>query len=688
MSAVEYTESQRRVIESPLSGRTFLHGPAGSGKTTAAVGRLRHLLLGGVPGSSILVIVPQRMLANPFFELLRSHALPPGTDVTVLTVGGLARRMVELFWPLAAGPAGFGNPEGPPVFLTLETSQYYMARLVDPLLATGYFEGITVDRNRLYSQLLDNLNKSALVGFPHTEIGPKLQSAWSGDHKMMRTYDQAQECATRFREFCLQHNLLDFSLQVGIFRSHAWELPICRQMLVDRFRHLLVDNLEEDTPVAHDLLREWLPSTQTALLVYDDDAGYRRFLGADPQSGWGLSESCDNSIAFEEPLATSVTLLAFARSLTSSQRSSDQFSGVTYQSSRFYPEMIDWVADSIQELIGSRAVAPGEVAVLAPYMSDSLRFSVARRLEVRGIKTFTHRPSRALRDEPACICLLTLACLAHRSWGLRPTKQAVAQAFTLAIADMDLVRSRLLAEILYRPNSGLNPFETIGQEAQGRITFALGQRYERLRTWLEGHSTEESSSLELFIGSLFGEILSQPGFGFHKSYELGSVTANLIESYRKFREAVPEDAGGDLGQQYIALVREGVLAAQYLRSWEVQPADAVLLAPAYTFLLANRPVEYQFWLSVGGTGWWDRPYQPLTQPYVLNRQWAAGRRWTDRDEMQCRAQVLESLVQGLIRRCKKGIFLALSELGEHGTEERGQLLELLQHSLLRTGNER
>ncbi len=58
------------------------------------------------------------------------------------------------------------SPDRPPVFLTLETAQYYMAHLVRPLLdEQRLFDSVTLERNRLFSQILDNLNKAALVGF-------------------------------------------------------------------------------------------------------------------------------------------------------------------------------------------------------------------------------------------------------------------------------------------------------------------------------------------------------------------------------------------------------------------------------------------------------------------------------------------------------------------------------------------
>jgi hypothetical protein len=179
-----------------------------------------HLMSQSVRADSILVFLPQRNLALPYYQALRNPGLVAGGTVDVLTLGGLAQKMVELFWPLVAEQAGFAHPDQPPTFLNLETAQYFMARVVEPLTDQGYFDSVTIDRNRLYSQVVDNLNKAAVVGFPHTELGARLQGAWIGEASQAHLYADAQEAATRFRAYCLEHNLLDFSwIRSGLCRS-------------------------------------------------------------------------------------------------------------------------------------------------------------------------------------------------------------------------------------------------------------------------------------------------------------------------------------------------------------------------------------------------------------------------------------------------------------------------------------
>ena len=125
------------------------------------------------------------------------------------------------------------------------------------------------------------------------------------------------------------------------------------------------------------------------------------------------------------------------------------------------------------------------------------------------------------------------------------------------------------------------------------------------------------------------------------------------------------------------MLQEGVIAAQYVEAWQTEKAEAVLLAPAHTFLMMNRPVAIQFWLDAGSGGWWERLFQPLTQPYVLSRSWERDRPWTDADDQAANQQTLARLVTGLLHRCRSRIYLGLSDLGESGFEQRGPLLKAI-----------
>lgn len=694
---------QTELIERPISSSIFLQGQAGSGKTTVGVGRMLRLLQAGVAAGSLLLLVPQRTLGAPYQAALRAADLAPGGQAGVLTVGGIARRMVDLYWPMIAEQAGFARPEHPPSFLTLETALYYMAYLVRPLLDQGLFDSVTIERNRVFSQILDNLNKAAIVGFPYTEIGQRLKDGSSMDTAQAHVYEDSQRCATLFREYCLQNNLLDFSLQIEVFCQFLWPDPLCKDHLKNTYRHLIYDNVEEDNPVAHDLIREWLPEMDSALLIYDEDAGYRRFLGANPATGWSLSAACQETHVFSDTLVTPPALRSFSGQVGhamerahpngSAPLSSEQLeTAVQFPARvlRFYPQMLDWVTEQVEGLI-REGTPPGEIVILAPLLPDSLRFALIDRLQARGIPYRSHRPSRSLREEPVAQALLTLAEIAHPQWGLRPSHFEMAYAFIQTIQDLDLVRAQILVEAVFRAQAGtvgLLPFEKIRAESQQRITYYAGNRYEALRRWIEDYAQDPAGEIDFFFSRLFGEVLSQPGFAFHANYAAGTVCANLIESAQKFRwavgERVPVTADSDAevadnppGKEYIRMIQDGILAAQYMQSWEIPPENAVLIAPAYTFLLANQPVDHQFWLDAGSPAWAERLYQPLTHPYILTREWEPGRIWTDADEYEHARENLYSLVLGLARRCRKRVHLGLCSLSESGYESRGMLLRAL-----------
>ena len=692
----ELSPLQLQIIESPLDLQLFVSGPAGTGKTTAGVERMRYLLAQGLPGESILMLTPQRTLQEPYLDLLYSPERSAGGEVTSATMGGLARRMVDLFWPIAADAAGFANPEQPPIFLSLETSQYYMAHIVRPLFEQGYFESVTIDRNRLYSQILDNLNKAALIGFPHTQLAERLDSAYFGDPAQRRVYADAQDCANRFREYCLQHNLLDFSLEMEVFANILWPLPSVRDYLTRTYRHLIYDNVEEDNARAHDILREWLPDFDSALLLFDPSGGYRYFLGADLESGGALSQLCDQQIDMQESFVATETVTYLREGLVKAidpnfearvWSEKPDGSPLSIIQSRFYPELLDKVVGEIEVLVSS-GIPPAEIVVLAPYLSDALRFSVTNRLEARNIPWRSHRPSRSLRDEPASHALITFAALAHPHWNAHPPKFDIAYAFMQAIDGLDLVRAQLLADIVYRQRElTLSSFENIKPDVQERITFTFGNRYSMLRDWLTAYREGMPLPLDHFFRKLFGEVLSQAGFGYHRNFDAVRVAGNLVDSVKNFRSAMEPSIVGkdrpsfDLGREYIAMLDEGVIAASYMEAWRSENKDAVLVSPAHTFLMMNRPATYQFWLDPGSGGWYQRLSQPLTHPYVLTRGWESGRVWTDADEVQYSGEAMARLISGLLLRCRQRVYLGIAELGESGFEARGELLRAFQKVL-------
>ena len=189
--------------------------------------------------------------------------------------------------------------------------------------------------------------------------------------------------------------------------------------MLERYRHLIADNLEEDTAVAHDLLGEWLKEAESALLVYDHDGGFRRFLGADPSGAYGLKAGCTEQHTLVESMVMDRGVAQAAKALRRAlrpapyglpapyRRTGDPAMpgskrcplpagsrpsqrapvvpappddavplALEYETLRYYPEMLDWVADRIAFTVHEegtpatrdrRALAlPGRVAAFLP----------------------------------------------------------------------------------------------------------------------------------------------------------------------------------------------------------------------------------------------------------------------------------------------------------------------------------
>jgi hypothetical protein len=247
--------------------------------------------------------------------------------------------------------------------LNVEAAQYYFQQAVEPLLKQGYFDPnvvpVAMPWPRLIVQMLDDLNKAAMMGLPHTEVGQRLAQSLAAEAGNRVALEHAQICINRFREFCLARNLLDFSLRVETFYQHLWPVNGVRQFMINSYRHLIVDNLEEDNAFSHAVLSEWLPRTESALLINDEDAGFRILLGANWRTAQKLAELADETLRFSEARVAPAPMRQFGEHLSGilQGKRADKLPPLgpempfTFEQRRFYPQMVEGVADRVARLI-------------------------------------------------------------------------------------------------------------------------------------------------------------------------------------------------------------------------------------------------------------------------------------------------------------------------------------------------
>lgn len=670
----------------PFEGSLFLEGPAGSGKTTAAAAFLTGLINSGANPESILILVPQLNLAAPYSIVL--SRLDIGVSPTITTFSAFARQLLRRFWPVVAAQAASGVAMREPTFLNLETAQYYLRRFAEPYIQGGVFDSIHVPQSRLIAQILDNMNKAALSGLSLEDAEMRLIAAWGSRHSSRhQIYKVSTQIARQYRAFCLQHTLLDFGLQVELFSKYLLDTPLFENYFYQHYEYFIGDNLEEMSALEHDFVSWCKENSRQSTLIYDDDGGYRVFLGADPANGYQLRSMCDLHLRWDSSDHISISmqvLVSQVNSILSPEyaEGSAEISTtdvIAFSTDTYYPQMVNTSVEEVVRLIHKEAVSPSQIAIMMPYLSDSLRFALQRGLDAANIPSQVYRPSRPLITEPAVKVLLTILILGHPEWEIALPPHDVAAALNLLIDGLDPVRAHLLTSIVHRRR--LTSFNDINPKMQQRITLEAGKRYEYLRQWLDQQASQNIPP-DHFLMRLFGEVLSQPGYGFHHNLDAARSVDDLIRFAARFRQTVyPEGVGewSSFTRELYDLVSGGLVPAH---TFEIdENVDAVLIAPAYTFLIANRSVDYQFWLDAGNTGWEERLEQPLTHPYALQRHYEPGAAWTDEMEKSVQENLLKNIVLGLLRRCRRKVYVGITDISESGYEQRGMLLKLCQEIL-------
>lgn len=684
---IELTIEQEEVIRA--AGSSFLLGVAGTGKTTALQQRLLRLLANGETAYTILVIVSEPDREAAYLNAIHASGLGPYAELSITTYNQMAMEMVKLFWPLVARSAGFARPYQPPTILSYDLAQLLMWDVVTPMLNEGAFADLRLRPQQIVSQLLDTLNRAALNGLSLEDAIYRQKRSWSGEPERLIQLGDAAIAARVFRRRCLENSLLDLSLAVQVFDTQLVKHPEFHKYFSERYRHMIVDNVEEQTPAGQNFIAELMDEIVSTAVAYDGGGGYKRFLAADPEGARRFMTLCSNQFRFEESFTTSTPLHHLANLVQNQLQQGSQPTDASNEAiieivgGRYRREMVQNLTERLHDLIHEQNIHPSDIAIIAPYLDGALRYMIAQSFRDYELPYYFLRRRSSPRDEPRIRAWLTWLALAHPHWDIKPSPYDVAEALTLSIAGLDAARAELITERLYQPEvPHLLPASELPERLSERVGWDLVGLVDGLREWLDGY--DGRSTIEAFLYDLF-QLLSQPQYHPEPDVAGAAVCDWLMQQAIRLRQSaaaigLPTDAA--IGRTFIDGIHQGLVTANPPDLGDPPDPNGIMISTMYGYLLAGHPVRVQVWLETAATGWWDIPNQPLSNAFVLAQSYEPERPWTMADDGLVRNQLLSRLIRGLTARCSDGIILASSDLDRRGVRQDGPLWRALQPAIV------
>lgn len=674
---------QRAAAEA--GGSSLLTGYAGTGKTTALRHRLLHLLQGGESAYTVLVLVAEPEHREGFLSFIRESGAGPYPELSITAYNRMAQHMVGLFWPLIAREAGFARPFQPPTFLSYDMAQLLMWQTVTPLLQEGAFANLRLRPQQIVSQLLDTLNRAALNGLSLDEAVERQLATWGGEPERHHQLEDAAAVVRAFRRYCLDNSLLDLSLVVEAFDTQLVQHPEFHRYFRERYRHLIVDNIEEQTPAGQNFVERLMLETQTTAIALDTGGGYKRFLAADPQGAEAFRLRCEQVFTFEENFVAPEATTRLANLVQNKLLHTDlpvagaAAAVVSQVGGRYRREMIQDLALQLHALASEGGVAPRDMAIVVPYLDGALRYMLTNALRDVGLPYRLLRRRTSPREEPRVRAWLTWLALAHPLWDVHPAPYDVAEALSLSIHGLDPARAQLLTDHLYQADvPALLAVDFLPEKVAERVGPDALALVDDIRLWLAANSNRET--IDQFLHSLFNDLLAQPQFQPEPDIAGAAVLDWLVRSAGRMRRAAPAMGmytQAEIGAAFIDAVNQGLVTANPPDWGDPPDPDGITIATIYAYLLAGEPARVQVWLETAAQGWWDIPRQPLSNAFVLAQSRPPDLVWETDEEFAIRNELLSRIARGLANRTRDGIILASSDLDRRGVRQQGALWQAL-----------
>jgi DNA helicase-2/ATP-dependent DNA helicase PcrA len=353
------TDAQRRAISHP-GGPLLIVAGAGTGKTTVLVERFAWLASEGCPPESILTLTFSAAAADELRERIEARVAPPYEELAVTTFHAFCAQLLR-DEALEAGIDPFTAPVTPADRLAT-----LLERIDELPLLHHDLRGSPSALLGSIVQRIDRLKDELVTAERYAEWALKLpqDSARAAREREFAAIYEAHD------RFLAEAGTLDFGDLVLHAHRLLREKAHVRARLAARYRHVLVDELQ-DTNYAQNLLLRLLVAEHSNLTaVADDSQAIYRFRGAsrknieDFQADWPDATMIALEQSFRCPakvIAAAQAVVAPAKPLRPAVEAPGEVRFWRCANERAQAQA---VAADVERLIAREDVAPEDICVL------------------------------------------------------------------------------------------------------------------------------------------------------------------------------------------------------------------------------------------------------------------------------------------------------------------------------------
>ncbi|MFU0799228.1 MAG: UvrD-helicase domain-containing protein [Xylanivirga thermophila] len=667
-------KKQQEILNLPINSKVIIKGCVGSGKTTVLKERYLKLIRDGLDSSRILVMVLNRGQSLIWQEEVDD--MVPG-EVMRTSYFGFVQREVRTYWPVVLNVCSkIRRHDIEPNYLSFEAAQHLMNQTIDRYRERGFLPDISAPSHDIGMQLMNALTSASLANIPYNQIGTRLYGGRYDANLMdMALYDQMDTIIEDYINKCLECGCLDYAMSAYIYNDILLGDDVYQASLKDRFDALLVDNCEEMTPAAANLIDFLLSNVKNAFFSFGYDGGYSRFYGAHPEYVLKVIEPQCASFSLDKSYTCTQSMCRFAREFGDGIKTGlipfVLVNTVDIEwaiDTDLRSEMLDRVGCTVQKLV-DEGYAPNDIAVISPFVDPVLEGVLHNFLNDKGIEVVNSTRRRRAKDNSFINAMVTFASIAHPEYEILPDRKDIGDAVGL-ILGIDPIRADLLAQAIVREKPYMLPaVEDIAW--RGRIGIENSKKYAYVREWLLDYIKGPFIPIDGFFKRMFMDILVP----LPQSRQNINYCKQLIDTASAFLDSLSaiEDEK-KAGREFILTILKGAKGAEtILDMQEVMEREGVLLTTPINYLSTSRHKKVQIWCDIRSNIWLPRDIKELFNPYVLSVDWDMDGRLTPDKEEYFAFEKLSVIVKSLLCRCGERVILSSSRYNGQGYEEEGLL---------------